>query len=107
MGDSHSMRYTVKSIDRRIWNVEVMDPEATVRDLKEQLESLSVGPATAMQLVYAGAVLKDEALLSALNIKPNDFLVVSVARSKRRTPATTADAQNADAEAGNSQKTAA
>merc|ERR1719293_488955 len=93
------MNLTVKTLKGGKFTIEV-DPSNTVAEIKNVIENTkSELPAAGMKLIHSGKVLKDNEKIESCNIKPNDFLVVMIAKAKKaaskpaasapKTPATT------------------
>eukprot|EP01082_Thalassiosira_pseudonana_P004685 g3982.t1 g3982 contig15:73891-76034(+) len=92
------MNLTVKTLKGGKFTVEV-EAEKTVAEVKVAIEQTNKDlPASSMKLIHSGKVLKDEDKIESCNIKPNDFLVVMIAKAKKAaapapaTPAPTAAA---------------
>eukprot|EP00549_Striatella_unipunctata_P011875 CAMPEP_0118688692 /NCGR_PEP_ID=MMETSP0800-20121206/9063_1 /TAXON_ID=210618 ORGANISM="Striatella unipunctata, Strain CCMP2910" /NCGR_SAMPLE_ID=MMETSP0800 /ASSEMBLY_ACC=CAM_ASM_000638 /LENGTH=436 /DNA_ID=CAMNT_0006585983 /DNA_START=36 /DNA_END=1346 /DNA_ORIENTATION=+ len=79
------MKLTVKTLKGGKFTVDV-EPSNTVEQVKGVIESAkSELPAASMKLIHSGRVLKDSDSIDSCNIKPSDFLVVMI--SKTRKPA--------------------
>lgn len=89
----------MKTLKGGKFTIEV-DPSNTVAEIKTVIENTkSELPAEGMKLIHSGKVLKDDEKIESCNIKPNDFLVVMIAKTKKvaskpaasapKTPATT------------------
>eukprot|EP00804_Cyclotella_cryptica_P025904 CCRYP_002739-RA/>CCRYP_002739-RA protein AED:0.21 eAED:0.21 QI:119/1/1/1/1/1/3/283/451 len=77
------MNLTVKTLKGGKFTVEV-DPSNTVAQVKDAIERTnSELPAASMKLIHSGKVLKDDDQIDSCNIKPNDFLVVMIAKAKK------------------------
>ncbi|EED91766.1 Rad23 like protein, partial [Thalassiosira pseudonana CCMP1335] len=93
------MNLTVKTLKGGKFTVEV-EAEKTVAEVKVAIQTNKDLPASSMKLIHSGKVLKDEDKIESCNIKPNDFLVVMIAKvsswlctiAKAATPAPTAAA---------------
>jgi len=89
------MLVTLKNLQQQSFTVEI-EPDQTVRNLKEKIESLkgSEYPAGAQKLIYSGKILTDETSLSEYSIDEKKFIVVMVSKPKAASsappPATTA-----------------
>lgn len=94
------MNLTVKTLKGGKFTIEV-DPSNTVAEVKTVIETAkSELPAASMKLIHSGKVLKDDDKIDSCNIKPNDFLVVMIAKAKKAPapkPATAAPAPAAAA----------
>eukprot|EP00584_Thalassiosira_punctigera_P001295 CAMPEP_0172527732 /NCGR_PEP_ID=MMETSP1067-20121228/2339_1 /TAXON_ID=265564 ORGANISM="Thalassiosira punctigera, Strain Tpunct2005C2" /NCGR_SAMPLE_ID=MMETSP1067 /ASSEMBLY_ACC=CAM_ASM_000444 /LENGTH=222 /DNA_ID=CAMNT_0013311527 /DNA_START=157 /DNA_END=822 /DNA_ORIENTATION=- len=77
------MNLTVKTLKGGKFVIEV-DPLNTVAQVKTVIESAkSELPAASMKLIHSGKVLKDDDKIESCKIKPNDFLVVMIAKAKK------------------------
>lgn len=77
------MNLTVKTLKGGRFTIEV-DPANTVAEVKTVIETTkSELPAASMKLIHSGKVLKDDSKIESCNIKPNDFLVVMIAKPKK------------------------
>jgi len=75
------MKISIKTIQQQQFEVEV--PEAaTVLDVKKKIEETRKDNVAWQKLIFAGKILADETLMSSLNFKPNDFLVLMVRKPK-------------------------
>lgn len=80
------MNLTVKTLKGGKFTIEV-DPSSTVAQVKTVVETAkSELPAASMKLIHSGKVLKDGDKIESCNIKPNDFLVVMIAKAKKTPP---------------------
>jgi len=74
------MNLTIKTLKGGKFTVEV-EPSSTVAEVKTVIEKeKSELPAASMKLIHSGKVLKDDDKIESCNIKPNDFLVVMIAK---------------------------
>jgi len=77
------MNLTVKTLKGGKFTIEV-DPSNTVAQVKTVIETAkSELPAASMKLIHSGKVLKDDDKIESCKIKPNDFLVVMIAKAKK------------------------
>lgn len=77
------MNLTVKTLKGGKFTIEV-DPSNTVAQVKTAIETTkSELPAASMKLIHSGKVLKDDDKIESCKIKPNDFLVVMIAKAKK------------------------
>jgi len=77
------MNLTVKTLKGGKFTIEV-EPTNTVAEIKTVIETAkSELPAASMKLIHSGKVLKDDAKIESCSIKPNDFLVVMIAKAKK------------------------
>eukprot|EP00569_Conticribra_weissflogii_P011934 CAMPEP_0171384498 /NCGR_PEP_ID=MMETSP0879-20121228/38501_1 /TAXON_ID=67004 /ORGANISM="Thalassiosira weissflogii, Strain CCMP1336" /LENGTH=465 /DNA_ID=CAMNT_0011896773 /DNA_START=108 /DNA_END=1507 /DNA_ORIENTATION=+ len=77
------MNLTIKTLKGGKFTVEV-EPSSTVAEVKTVIEKeKSELPAASMKLIHSGKVLKDDDKIESCNIKPNDFLVVMIAKAKK------------------------
>lgn len=77
------MNLTVKTLKGGKFSIEV-DPSNTVAEVKSVIETAkSELPAASMKLIHSGKVLKDDDKIETVKIKPNDFLVVMIAKAKK------------------------
>lgn len=77
------MNLTVKTLKGGKFTIEV-DPSSTVAQVKTVVEAAkSELPAASMKLIHSGKVLKDDDKIESCKIKPNDFLVVMIAKAKK------------------------
>lgn len=86
------MNLTVKTLKGAKFVVEA-EPSNTVGEVKTIIEtSKSEFPAANMKLIHSGKVLKDDVTVESCNIKPNDFLVCMITKSKKKAAAAPAAA---------------
>lgn len=79
------MKLTVKTLKGGKFEVEC-EPSNTVVEVKGIIESTKTDLTAAnMKLIHSGKVLKDDYSIESCGIKPNDFLVVMVTKSKKFT----------------------
>jgi len=77
------MNLTVKTLKGGKFSIEV-EPSNTVAEVKTVIETAkSELPAASMKLIHSGKVLKDDDKIETVKIKPNDFLVVMIAKAKK------------------------
>ncbi|KAL9188240.1 hypothetical protein ACHAXT_006618 [Thalassiosira profunda] len=77
------MKLAVKTLKGGKFTIEV-EPSNTVAEVKGVIETnKSELPAASMKLIHSGKVLKDDDKIESCNIKPNDFLVVMIAKAKK------------------------
>lgn len=77
------MQLIVKTLKGGKFTIEV-ESSNSVAEVKTAIEAAkSELPAASMKLIHSGKVLKDDAKIDSCNIKPNDFLVVMIAKAKK------------------------
>ncbi|KAI5929053.1 UV excision repair protein RAD23B [Manis javanica] len=86
------MQVTPKTLQQQTFKIEI-DPEETVKALKEKIESekgKDAFPVAGQKLIYAGKILNDETSLKEYKIDEKNIVVVMVTKPKAvTTPATT------------------
>ncbi|XP_062412743.1 RAD23 homolog A, nucleotide excision repair protein b isoform X2 [Sardina pilchardus] len=79
---------TLKTLQQQTFKIEI-DPELTVRALKEKIEEergKDAYPATGQKLIYAGKILNDDIPLRDYKMDEKNFVVVMVAKPKSTLP---------------------
>ena len=88
------MQVTLKTLQQQTFKIDI-DPEETVKALKEKIESekgKDAFPVAGQKLIYAGQILSDDTALKEYKIDEKNFVVVMVTKPKALTtpvPATT------------------
>nr|XP_012421118.1 PREDICTED: UV excision repair protein RAD23 homolog B isoform X2 [Odobenus rosmarus divergens] len=88
------MLVTLKTLQQQTFKIDI-DPDETVRALKEKIESekgKDAFPVAGQKLIYAGKILNDDTALKEYKIDEKNFVVVMVTKPKAVTtpaPATT------------------
>ncbi|GKY92368.1 hypothetical protein MPSEU_000207700 [Mayamaea pseudoterrestris] len=101
------MKLTIKTLKGEKFQLEV-DESKSVEELKGLIEAeKSELPAAGMKIIHSGKVLKEGDSIASCGIKPNDFLVVMVAKTKKPAAATVPEAPAATAAAAEEPKTPA
>ncbi|KAL1763593.1 UV excision repair protein RAD23-like A isoform X2 [Sigmodon hispidus] len=82
---------TLKKLQQQIFKIR-MDPEETVKVLKEKIEaekSRDAFPVAGQKLIYAGKILSDDVPIKEYHIDDKNFVVVMVTKAKagKGTPA--------------------
>ncbi|XP_043946668.1 UV excision repair protein RAD23 homolog B-like [Protopterus annectens] len=88
----NKMWITLKTLQQQTFKIE-MDPELTVRALKEKIEAekgQDAFPASGQKLIYAGKILNDDTPIRDYKIDEKNFVVVMVTKPKSVQPATAA-----------------
>jgi len=93
MAEVPKITIVIKTLKAQRHNLEVV-LEQNVADLKKQIETqLSLGQASAMKLIHHGKILKDDQLLSSINLKEGDFVVLMTTKKKKSAKQTAASTQ--------------
>lgn len=88
----NKMLITLKTLQQQTFKIE-MDPELTVRALKEKIETekgQDAFPASGQKLIYAGKILNDDTPIKDYKIDEKNFVVVMVTKPKPVQPAAAA-----------------
>ncbi|XP_059957164.1 UV excision repair protein RAD23 homolog B [Mesoplodon densirostris] len=94
------MLVTLKTLQQQTFKIDI-DPDETVRALKEKIESekgKDAFPVAGQKLIYAGKILNDDTALKEYKIDEKNFVVVMVTKPKAVTtpaPATTQPSNSA------------
>ncbi|XP_064295342.1 UV excision repair protein RAD23 homolog B [Phalacrocorax carbo] len=78
------MQITLKTLQQQTFRIDI-DPEATVKALKEKIESergKDAFPVAGQKLIYAGKILNDDTALKEYKIDEKNFVVVMVTKPK-------------------------
>ncbi|KAM9367609.1 UV excision repair protein RAD23 homolog B [Phaethornis superciliosus] len=78
------MQITLKTLQQQTFRIDI-DPEETVKTLKERIESQrgkDAFPVAGQKLIYAGKILNDDTALKEYKIDENNFVVVMVTKPK-------------------------
>ncbi|XP_006079472.1 UV excision repair protein RAD23 homolog B isoform X1 [Bubalus bubalis] len=103
------MLVTLKTLQQQTFKIDI-DPDETVRALKEKIESekgKDAFPVAGQKLIYAGKILNDDTALKEYKIDEKNFVVVMVTKPKAvTTPAPATTQQSSSAAAAVSSSTA-
>ncbi|KAM6304459.1 UV excision repair protein RAD23 homolog B isoform 1-T1 [Podargus strigoides] len=78
------MQLTLKTLQQQTFRIDI-DPEETVKALKEKIESergKDAFPVAGQKLIYAGKILNDDTALKEYKIDEKNFVVVMVTKPK-------------------------
>ncbi|KAG3287670.1 hypothetical protein H1C71_011286 [Ictidomys tridecemlineatus] len=94
------MQVTLKTLQQQTFKIDI-DPEETVKALKEKIESekgKDAFPVAGQKLIYAGKILNDDTALKEYKIDEKNFVVVMVTKPKTvTTPAPAPTQQSSSA----------
>ncbi|XP_042643759.1 UV excision repair protein RAD23 homolog B isoform X1 [Tyto alba] len=85
------MQITLKTLQQQTFRIDI-DPEETVKALKEKIESekgKDAFPVAGQKLIYAGKILNDDTALKEYKIDKKNFVVVMVTKPKAASGETT------------------
>ncbi|XP_020857879.1 UV excision repair protein RAD23 homolog B isoform X1 [Phascolarctos cinereus] len=83
-GGGDTMQITLKTLQQQTFKIDI-SPEATVKALKEKIESekgKDAFPVAGQKLIYAGKILNDDTALKEYKIDEKNFVVVMVTKPK-------------------------
>ncbi|XP_007516225.1 UV excision repair protein RAD23 homolog B [Erinaceus europaeus] len=106
------MQVTLKTLQQQTFRIDI-DPEQTVKALKEKIESekgKDAFPVAGQKLIYAGKILNDDTALKEYKIDEKNFVVVMVTKPKAVTtpaPAATQPSSSASSTTASSSTAAA
>ncbi|KAM4877892.1 UV excision repair protein RAD23 homolog B [Thomomys bottae] len=89
------MQVTLKTLQQQTFKIDI-DPEETVKALKEKIESekgKDAFPVAGQKLIYAGKILNDDTALKEYKIDEKNFVVVMVTKPKAVTTSASATTQ--------------
>ncbi|MXQ79124.1 hypothetical protein E5288_WYG000637 [Bos mutus] len=89
------MLVTLKTLQQQTFKIDI-DPDETVRALKEKIESekgKDAFPVAGQKLIYAGKILNDDTALKEYKIVEKNFVVVMVTKPKAVTTPASATTQ--------------
>ncbi|OBS70538.1 hypothetical protein A6R68_00920 [Neotoma lepida] len=80
------MQVTLKTLQQQTFKIDI-DPEETVKALKEKIESekgKDAFPVAGQKLIYAGKILSDDTALKEYKIDEKNFVVVMVTKQQQQ-----------------------